>query len=275
MALLAAALQDRRDILREGDRRLSSARRQACGLPRRSPSRPAGMRIRRSNGESRSWHSSQSLLDLRTCSMMPEKWAPAVIRHTECQNCPPADDYLGMDHRRAMRPDGTPASSTTRDPVNQDAVYARAAEEFGPPLARLAAAYEADPARQQDLLQDLHFALWRSVAAFRNQCSLRTWVYRVAHNTATTYVRQQRKTRRVPLAGLEELDHLADDTDVERSTNDAVVSERSRSSFNDSSRLIEMFSSSIWKVCRQPRSATWSAYRRRTSLRRSIESGIT
>lgn len=115
------------------------------------------------------------------------------------------DDYLDMD---------------------QDALYAQAAAEFGPPLARLAAAYEADPARQQDLLQELHFALWRSVAAFRNQCSLRTWVYRVAHNTATTYVRRQRNSRRLALASLEELDNLADGADVERSTNDAVVLEK-------------------------------------------------
>ena len=99
----------------------------------------------------------------------------------------------------------------------------QAVAQFGAPLARLAAAYEADPGRRQDLLQDLHFALWRSVAAFRNQCSLRTWVYRVAHNTATTYVRQQRRTRRVHLVSLEELDNLPDKTDVEGSASDAVI----------------------------------------------------
>lgn len=41
-------------------------------------------------------------------------------------------------------------------------------------LARLAAAYEFDRAQQQDLLQEIHLALWRSFAGFRNQCSLRT-----------------------------------------------------------------------------------------------------
>jgi RNA polymerase sigma-70 factor (ECF subfamily) len=61
------------------------------------------------------------------------------------------------------------------------------------------------------------------MAAFQNQCSLRTWVYRVAHNTATSYVRQQRRSRRAHFTSLEELDGLADATDVERSANDAVV----------------------------------------------------
>ena len=107
--------------------------------------------------------------------------------------------------------------------ADQDEVYMRAAAEFGPPLARLAAAYEADPSRQQDLLQELHLALWRSLAAFRNQCSLRTWVYRVAHNTATSYVRQQRRSGRLRLASLEELDDLAEEANVEGRANDAVV----------------------------------------------------
>jgi DNA-directed RNA polymerase specialized sigma24 family protein len=33
-------------------------------------------------------------------------------------------------------------------------------------------------------LQEIRIALWRSFANFDGRCSLRTWVYRVAHNTA-------------------------------------------------------------------------------------------
>jgi RNA polymerase sigma-70 factor (ECF subfamily) len=97
------------------------------------------------------------------------------------------------------------------------------AAEFGPPLARLAAAYESEPSRQQDLLQELHFALWRSLATFGNQCSLRTWVYRVAHNTATTSIRKRRRSRRIPLASLEDLDELVQENDVERMVDEAHV----------------------------------------------------
>jgi N-acetylneuraminic acid mutarotase len=38
--------------------------------------------------------------------------------------------------------------------------------------------------RCRDLLQEIHFQLWRSFAHFDHRCSLRTWVYRVAHNVA-------------------------------------------------------------------------------------------
>ena len=74
--------------------------------------------------------------------------------------------------------------------AGQDQRYAEAAAAFGPALERLARAYERDPDKRRDLLQDIHVALWRSLARFDGRCSLRTWVYRVAHNTATSKVRR-------------------------------------------------------------------------------------
>jgi len=72
--------------------------------------------------------------------------------------------------------------------VDQERRYVEAVEMFGAPLERLARAYERDSDKRRDLLQDIHVALWRSLARFDGRCSLRTWVYRVAHNTATSKV---------------------------------------------------------------------------------------
>jgi RNA polymerase sigma-70 factor (ECF subfamily) len=71
-------------------------------------------------------------------------------------------------------------------------LFDEAAVTFGAALARLARAYEPDPDRRRDLLQEIHIALWRSLAGFDGRCSLRTWVYRVAHNTATSHVIRRR-----------------------------------------------------------------------------------
>lgn len=113
-----------------------------------------------------------------------------------------------------------------------DNLYARAIAEFGPALARLAAACERDQGLQQDLLQDIHVAIWRSFATFRNQCSLRTWVYRVAHNTAASFARRHRKFRREQLVSLEELDAQPwperIDSSVERGYDEAAITERLR-----------------------------------------------
>ena len=80
--------------------------------------------------------------------------------------------------------------------AEQDERYTAAAAEFGAALQRLARATEANPERRRDLLQDMHVALWRSLAAFDGRCALRTWVYRVAHNVAASHVDSERRNRR-------------------------------------------------------------------------------
>lgn len=77
--------------------------------------------------------------------------------------------------------------------LSQDSRYEQAADTFGPALDRLARAYELDPDMRRDLLQEIHLQLWRSFAHFDVRCSLRTWVYRVAHNVATRHVTRQRR----------------------------------------------------------------------------------
>jgi RNA polymerase sigma-70 factor (ECF subfamily) len=77
---------------------------------------------------------------------------------------------------------------------------------YGAALERLAQSYELDPDKRQDLLQEIHLNLWRSFATFDGRCSMRTWVYRVAHNVAASHVMQARRRRSVALVGLEDVD---------------------------------------------------------------------
>jgi len=88
----------------------------------------------------------------------------------------------------------------------RDAGYRDAVDRFGPALDRLARAYEADPEKRRDLLQDIHFAIWRSFDGFDRRCSVRTWVYRVAHNTATSHVTRAFRLRRQQFVTLDTLD---------------------------------------------------------------------
>jgi len=76
--------------------------------------------------------------------------------------------------------------------AKQDELYEEAVTTFGPAIERLARAYERDADKLRDLLQEIHVALWRSFGGFDGTCSLRTWVYRVAHNRAASYVRWDR-----------------------------------------------------------------------------------
>jgi RNA polymerase sigma-70 factor, ECF subfamily len=94
--------------------------------------------------------------------------------------------------------------------VRQDDRYALAIASFGPALQRLVRGFEADADRRRDLLQEIHIELWRSLELFEENCSLRTWVYRVAHNVYATHVI---RNRRLNYAGSASLDDLADTPD--------------------------------------------------------------
>jgi RNA polymerase sigma-70 factor (ECF subfamily) len=98
--------------------------------------------------------------------------------------------------------------------AGRDALFERIAAEYSAPLARLARAHEADASLQQDLLQEIHLAIWRSLPAFAGRCSLRTWVYRVAHNVAATHLVRQKRRRVETLSTLDELVLEADQPDA-------------------------------------------------------------
>ena len=88
-------------------------------------------------------------------------------------------------------------------------LYRDAAAQFGPALERLARAYEADPEKRRDLSQDIHLQLWRSFQRYDARCSLRTWVYRVAHHVAASHVLRERRIFS-KLVSLEELEMIPD-----------------------------------------------------------------
>lgn len=72
----------------------------------------------------------------------------------------------------------------------QDSQYQDAIKIFGRDIARFVTGYENDVAKRQELLQEVHVSLWKSLADFKQQCSLRTWVYRIAHNVGVSHVQR-------------------------------------------------------------------------------------
>jgi RNA polymerase sigma-70 factor, ECF subfamily len=79
-----------------------------------------------------------------------------------------------------------------------DERYDRILRREGAALRRVAAAYEADPARREDLFQEICLAVWRALPRFRGEASERTFVFRIAHNRGLTH-----RSRRRPAASAE------------------------------------------------------------------------
>ncbi len=60
-------------------------------------------------------------------------------------------------------------------------------------LRRLAWSYARDREEVDDLLQEIGMALWTALPRFRGDSSERTWVYRIAHNTAISFLASRRR----------------------------------------------------------------------------------
>ena len=110
---------------------------------------------------------------------------------------------------------GTCSAAGGMATVDREKKFLRVLTEFGPALARVSLGYELDPEHRRDLLQEIHMAVWRSLDIFDSRCSLRTWVYRVAHNTAVKHVMRARRRAFASLKSLEEIDEPEDPRNVE------------------------------------------------------------
>src|SRR5688500_7596132 len=103
-------------------------------------------------------------------------------------------DAVAMGEREAV---------TAEDPALR-ARFVALAGELGPAMDRLAGGYERDADRRRDLAQEIWVALWRALPGFEGRSSLRTWVYRVAHNVATTHCIRARRSQREAWVSIEE-----------------------------------------------------------------------
>jgi RNA polymerase sigma factor (sigma-70 family) len=86
-------------------------------------------------------------------------------------------------------------SEAGRAAERRDDRCVRLLHEHDRALRRLAASYERDPSRQQDLLQEIWLAVWQALPRFRGECSERTFVFRIAHNRGVSHVDHWQRRR--------------------------------------------------------------------------------
>jgi len=54
--------------------------------------------------------------------------------------------------------------------------------------------YCSDSEDRKDLFQEIVFQIWKSMAGFRRESKLSTWMYRIALNTAITHFRREKRS---------------------------------------------------------------------------------
>ncbi|MEM8934234.1 MAG: RNA polymerase sigma factor [Acidobacteriota bacterium] len=91
-----------------------------------------------------------------------------------------------------------PAVSENHRRVREtEALYDDLLAEHGAALARVAATYEAEPSRRDDLFQEICLAIWRALPSHRGESSMRTFVFRIAHNRGLSHGWRRGRTARV------------------------------------------------------------------------------
>jgi RNA polymerase sigma factor (sigma-70 family) len=98
-------------------------------------------------------------------------------------------------------------------------------------IRRLSASYERDSSRRQDLVQDIWLAVWQALPRFRDECSERTFVFRIAHNRAVSHIEHWQRRRTDPLA--DDAPVAASDPDPEHALSQQQRRERLQSAVQE------------------------------------------
>jgi RNA polymerase sigma-70 factor (ECF subfamily) len=107
-----------------------------------------------------------------------------------CAFCVCDEFRISFSFVRNFSPETLPVLSLNAD---RHTVYEDLLRRYLPALRRLARSYSRGNAEQEDLLQEIAIALWKAFPQFRGDCSERTWLYRIAHNTAFRFVANRRR----------------------------------------------------------------------------------
>lgn len=83
-------------------------------------------------------------------------------------------------------------ASESLDRATLERHFDRLVAANGPALTRIAASYTNTPSDRDDLLQEIAMALWQALPRFRGECSERTFLFRIAHNRAISYLARSR-----------------------------------------------------------------------------------
>lgn len=110
--------------------------------------------------------------------------------------------------------------------ADREARFEEVARQHADALWRLGRGYERDAERRRDLHQEILVAIWRALPSYEGRSSLRTFVLRVAHNTACTHVLKATRRRGEELRSIEDLEAASPERSPDQQLDDRQALER-------------------------------------------------
>ncbi|WP_282179890.1 RNA polymerase sigma factor [Maribacter stanieri] len=77
--------------------------------------------------------------------------------------------------------------------MQKETVFTNLIREHQALLYKVTSIYTDNKEDQEDLFQEVVYQLWKYFDSFRNDAKITTWMYRVAMNTAITYIKRKKK----------------------------------------------------------------------------------
>ena len=126
----------------------------------------------------------------------------------------------------------SPAAGRDPGAVRIDRDLAALIDEHAEAVFRVANGILRNPSLAEDAVQETMIKAWQSLPRFRGESSLRSWILRIAHNTAISMLRRRRESVMAP----EDMPEIPGGIDPARSSaalsDLAVVREHSRDSMS-------------------------------------------
>lgn len=88
--------------------------------------------------------------------------------------------------------------------------FGRLYDAYSQPIYNYTLSLVSEPAAAEEILQEVFLAVWRGAQRFREQAQVKTWLFRIAHNQALTWLRKNTTT-----VSLDEAEDIPDDLVLE------------------------------------------------------------
>ena len=86
--------------------------------------------------------------------------------------------------------------------LGDEAAFGELYDRYSSPLYNYLLRLTGEQVTAEDLLQEVFLGSWRSARRFRGDASVKTWLFRIAHNKSASWLRKHR--RHLPPANLDE-----------------------------------------------------------------------
>ena len=77
----------------------------------------------------------------------------------------------------------------------QQHIFSQWLHQYKGVIFKIVQAYGYTPMDREDLFQEITIQVWRSIPTFRQESAISTWIYRIALNTAFSWVSKEKKYR--------------------------------------------------------------------------------